>query len=68
MVLYSDINGTYTSISNITLDSYDVTSGSSSNASQQVMLVSSSVTATQNRLYDVIQLQIGTLNYTAVLL
>ena len=62
-IAHSDINGTYTSISNITLDSYDITSGSSSNASTGDV-GGSSVTATQNRLYDVIQLQIGKLKFT----
>ena len=38
-IAHSDINGTYTSISNVTLDSYDITTTGSSNATQQVMLV-----------------------------
>ena len=37
-IAHSDINGTYTSISNVTLDSYDITSPSSSNATPTVML------------------------------
>ena len=54
---HSDINGTYTSISNITLDSYDITTGSNANATGDVG--GATVTATQNRLFDVLQLQIG---------
>ncbi len=53
----SDINGTYTSISNMTFDSYDITTGGTANATSEVG--GTSVTATQNRLYDVLQLQIG---------
>ena len=56
-IRHSAINGTYTSISNITLDSYDVTTGGTANATGDVG--GSSVTATQNRLFDVLQLQIG---------
>ena len=56
-IAHSAINGTYTSISNITLDSYDVTTGGTANATGDVG--GSSVTATQNRLFDVLQLQIG---------
>ena len=51
------INGTYTSISNITLDSYDITSGGTANATGDVG--GATVTATQNRLFDVLQFQIG---------
>ena len=54
---HSDINGTYTSISNITLDSYDITTSGTANATGDVG--GSSVTATQNRLFDVLQPQIG---------
>ncbi len=53
----SDINGTYTIISNMTFDSYDITTGGTANATSEVG--GTSVTATQNRLYDVLQLQIG---------
>ena len=56
-IAHSAINGTYTSISNITLDSYDITTGGTANATGDVG--GSSVTATQNRLFDVLQLQIG---------
>ena len=56
-ILGSEINGTYTSISNITLDSYDITSSGTATSTGDVG--GSSVTATQNRLFDVLQLQIG---------
>jgi hypothetical protein len=56
-IAHSDINGTYTSISNITLDSYDVTTSGTATATGDVG--GSTVTATQNRLFDVLQLQIG---------
>jgi len=55
----SEINGTYTSISNITLDSYDITTSGTATATGDVG--GSTVTATQNRLFDVGQLQLGTL-------
>jgi hypothetical protein len=53
----ADINGTYTSISNITLDSYDITTSGTATATGDVG--GSTVTATQNRLFDVLQPQIG---------
>jgi len=53
----AQINGTYTSISNITLDSYDVTTAGTANATGDVG--GTTVTATQNRPFDVLQLQIG---------
>jgi hypothetical protein len=56
-IAHSAINGTYTSISNITLDSYDITTGGTANASGDVG--GSSVVATENRAFDVMQLQIG---------
>jgi len=56
-IAHSDINGTYTSISNITLDSYDVTTTGTATATGDVG--GSTVTATQNRLFDVLQPQIG---------
>ena len=59
-IAHSDINGTYTSISNITLDSYDITTSGTATASGDVG--GSSVTATENRAFDVLQLQVGTLN------
>jgi hypothetical protein len=56
-ILHSEINGTYTSISNITLDSYDITTSGTATATGDVG--GSTVTATQNRMFDVLQLQIG---------
>jgi len=53
----AQINGTYSSISNITLDSYDVTTAGTATATGDVG--GTTVTATQNRLFDVLQLQIG---------
>jgi len=49
------INGTYTSISNITLDSYDITL-SSGTATATGDIGGTAVTATQNRLFDVLNL------------
>ena len=48
------INGTYTSISNVTLDSYDITTGGTANATGDIG--GATVTATQNRLFDVLNL------------
>ena len=56
-IAHSDINGTYSSISNITLDSYDITTSGTATATGDVG--GSTVTATQNRLFDVLQPQIG---------
>ena len=56
-IAHSNINGTYTSIKNITLDSYDLTAGSAATATGDVG--SNTVTATQNRQFDVVQLQLG---------
>ena len=53
---HDKINGTYTSISNVTLDSYDVTSTSSTNATAKVDVGGTAVTATQNRAFDVLNL------------
>ena len=53
----SDINGTYTSISNITFDSYDITTSGTANATSEVG--GTGITATQNRAFDVLQLQVG---------
>jgi len=55
-IAHDDINGTYTSIKNITLDSYVITSGSSSNATATGDVGGSAVVATQNRVYDLINL------------
>ena len=56
-IAHDNINGTYTSIKNITLDSYDVVAGSNASATGDVG--GSSVTATQNRQFDVMQMQVG---------
>jgi len=53
-IAHSDINGTYTSISNVTLDSYDITTSGTATATGDVGGVA--VTATQNRLFDVLNL------------
>ena len=58
-IAHSDINGTYTSISNVTLDSYDITSPSSTNANATGDIGGASVTATQNRLYDLLNLNLA---------
>jgi hypothetical protein len=60
-ILGSLINGTYINISNITLDSYDIQTAGTANASGDVG--GATVTATQNRLFDVLQLQIGALTH-----
>src|SRR5210317_809432 len=57
----SSINGTYTSISNVTLDSYDVQIADSSTATSSGDIGGTSVVATQNRLYDVAMLNIQTM-------
>src|SRR6056300_152833 len=48
------INGTYTSISNVTLDSYDITTTGTATATGDIG--GTAVTATQNRLFDVLNL------------
>ena len=60
-ILGSSINGTYTSISNVTLDSYDINIADSTTATASGDVGGSSVTATQNRLYDVSMLNIQTM-------
>ena len=59
---HSSINGTYTSISNITLDSYDIQIPGSTNATTSGDIGSNAVYATQNRLYDVINLNLSTMS------
>ncbi len=65
-IAHSDINGTYTSISNITLDSYDITTSGTATSTGDVG--GSTVTATQNRLFDVLQPQIGNVVHPATTL
>jgi len=61
-ILGSAINGTYTSISNVTLDSYDIgplADSTVANASGDIG--GTAVVATQNRLYDVAMLNMQTM-------
>ena len=51
---HTEINTTHTSISNVTLDSYDITVSTAASATGDVG--SNAVVATQNRLYDVLNL------------
>ena len=67
-IAHSAINGTYTSIKNITLDSYDINpsnntsySGSIANPTSAGDIGGTAVTATQNRLYDVLNLSLQTM-------
>ena len=53
---HTSINGTYTTISNITLDSYDILIPGSTNANASGDIGGITVTATQNRKYDVLNL------------
>ena len=61
------INGTYTSISNVTLDSYDLNPSNNTNYSGSIATPTASgdiggiATATQNRLYDVVNLSLQTM-------
>ena len=62
------INGTYTSISNVTLDSYDLNPSNNTNYSGSIATPTASgdiggtaVTATQNRLYDLVNLSLQTM-------
>jgi hypothetical protein len=58
-ITHTQINGTYTSISNVTLDSYDITTAGTATATGDIG--GTTVTATENRLYDVACLNLGTL-------
>ena len=60
-ILGGSINGTYTSISNVTMDSYDLQISDSSTATSSGDVGGSTVTATQNRLFDVATLSIQTM-------
>ena len=55
----AQINGTYTSITNVTLDSYDITTAGTATATGDIG--GTTVTATQNRLFDLSCLNISTL-------
>ena len=59
-ITHTDINGTYTSISNITLDSFDITTSGTANATGDIG--GNAITSTQNRQFDV--LNIGGLSIT----
>jgi len=58
-IAHTTINGTYTSISNVTLDSYDITTAGTATASGDIG--GTTVTATQNILFDLANLNIQTL-------
>ena len=60
-IIGSSINGTYTSISDITLDSYKVQVPGSTNATATGDVGGAEVVATQNRVYDVSMLNIQTM-------
>ena len=53
-IVHSDINGTYTSISNVTLDSYDITTTGTATVTGDIG--GDLVVASQNRLFDVLNL------------
>jgi hypothetical protein len=55
----AQINGTYTTISNVTLDSYDITTAGTATATGDIG--GTTVTATQNRLFDVACLNLSTM-------
>src|SRR6056300_780634 len=58
-IVQSEINATHTSISNVTLDSYDITL--TGNATATGDIGGSAVTATQNRVFDVLNVNVSTL-------
>jgi hypothetical protein len=55
----AQINGTYTSISNVTLDSYDITTAGTATSTGDIG--GTTVTATENRLFDLSCLNISTM-------
>ena len=57
-IAHNVINGTYTSISNVTLDSYDITTSGTANATGDIG--GTDITATQNRIFDVMNLNLQT--------
>jgi hypothetical protein len=65
-ITHTQINGTYTSISNITLDSYDITTAGLATTTGDVG--GTTVTATENRLFDVACLNLSTLTVPETLL
>ena len=62
----ANINGTYTSISNVTLDSYDITTAGTATATGDIG--GTTVTATQNRIFDVanVNLAVMTVSGTSI--
>ena len=58
-ISHSNINGTYTTIKNIKLDSYQVTAANSDAASSTGDVGGSAVTATRNMLFDLVQPVVG---------
>jgi hypothetical protein len=58
-IAHSNINGTYTSIGNIKLDSYTITAQNTDAADASGDIGSTTVTATRNIMYDVIQPVVG---------
>ena len=56
-IAHSDINGTYTTIKNITLDSYDLVTSGTATATGDIG--GATVTASQNIPFNLLQLQIG---------
>ena len=58
-IVQSEINATHTAISNVTLDSYDITL--TGNATATGDIGGSAVTATQNRVFDVLNVNVSTL-------
>ena len=59
----TNINGTYTSIKNIKLDSYQVTAQNSDTASASGNVGGTGVTATRNMLFDLVQPVVGLFNH-----
>ncbi len=55
-IAHTDINGTYTAIKDVTLDSYVIISPSSGNATSTGDVGGAAVVATQNRTFDVLNL------------
>jgi hypothetical protein len=59
----AQINGTYTTISNVTLDSFDITTAGTANATGDIG--GTTVTVTQNRLFDLACLNLSTMTVPA---
>ena len=62
----ANINGTYTTLSNVTLDSYDITTAGTATATGDIG--GTTVTATQNRIFDVanVNLAVMTVSGTSI--